>query len=129
MAEETQQARADENAADPAGDKTGAPAAASIGEADVRHVAKLARLAVPDADLPRLAGQLESILGYVAQIRQVDVAGVPPTAHALRVTNVLRDDAVAPALPTEAVLRNAPAAEPPFFKVPKVIGGDEDSAG
>ena len=108
-----------------------APTAAStqISEADVRHVAKLARLAVPEADLPRLAGQLESILGYVAQIRQADVSGVPPTAHALPLTNVLRDDAVGPALPLDAVLRNAPAADAPFFKVPKVIGGDEDSAG
>ena len=98
-------------------------------EADVRHVAKLARLAVTDAEVAKFAGQLETILDYVAKVREVDVAGVAPTAHPLPITNVFREDVVGPALPLEAVLRNAPDAETPFFKVPKVIGGDEDSAG
>ena len=105
------------------------PTETALTESDVRHVAKLARLAVTDAEVHRFAGQLESILAYVAQIREVDVAGVTPTAHPLPITNVFRDDTVGPALPLEAVLRNAPDAESPFFKVPKVIGGDEDGAG
>jgi aspartyl-tRNA(Asn)/glutamyl-tRNA(Gln) amidotransferase subunit C len=50
-------------------------------------------------------------------------------AHALPVQNVLRADVPAPGLPIEQVLQNAPATDGPFFKVPKVIGGDEDSAG
>ena len=103
--------------------------AAVLSDDDVRHVAKLARLAIPDAQIHRYAEQLQGILGYVAKIGQVDVEGVKPTAHALPLRNVLRRDAVGPMLPVEQVLRNAPDSDPPFFKVPKVIGGDEDSAG
>jgi aspartyl-tRNA(Asn)/glutamyl-tRNA(Gln) amidotransferase subunit C len=96
---------------------------------DVRHVAKLSRLAPNDQQLARFTGQLESILEYVAKIGQVDVSGVEPMAHALPLANVLREDVVQPALPVEKVLQNAPQTDGPFFKVPKIIGGDEDSAG
>ena len=65
----------------------------------------------------------------MAKLSEVDVAGVEPMAHALPLHNVLRDDVVEPSLPVEQVLRNAPETDGPFFKVPKVIGGDEDSAG
>jgi len=95
----------------------------------VRHVAMLARLAIPEDRVPRLASQLESILEYIAKLNSVDVTGVEPMAHALPVFNVLREDVVEPSLPLEKVLANAPDTEPPFFKVPKVVGGDEDSAG
>ncbi len=97
--------------------------------AGVKHVAKLARLALPEAELPRFTQQLGSILEYVEQLKQVNVDGVEPMAHAVRLTNVLRDDEPQPALPTEIVLQNAPDTDGPFFKVPKVIGGDEDSTG
>ena len=96
---------------------------------DVRHVAKLARLALSDDQLQRLTPQLESILGYVAKIRQADVSGVEPMAHALPLHNVFREDVVEPSLPLEKVLQNAPQTDGRFFKVPKIIGGDEDSAG
>jgi aspartyl-tRNA(Asn)/glutamyl-tRNA(Gln) amidotransferase subunit C len=95
----------------------------------VRDVAKLARLALDQPQLDRLAGQLESILEYVAHVGEVDVANVEPMAHAVPLANVLRDDVVGPSLPLEMVLQNAPDTDGPFFKVPKVIGGDEDSAG
>ena len=100
-----------------------------ISSDDVKKVARLARLALDDAQLAKLTSQLEGILGYVAKIQQVDVSGVEPMAHALPLHNVLRDDEVGPALPLEKVLQNAPDTDGPFFKVPKVIGGDEDSAG
>jgi aspartyl-tRNA(Asn)/glutamyl-tRNA(Gln) amidotransferase subunit C len=96
---------------------------------DVRKVARLARLALPEDRLEKLTGQLEGILGYVNQIGKADVSGVEPMAHALPVSNVFRDDVVTPSLPLEKVLQNAPDTDGPFFKVPKVIGGDEDSAG
>jgi aspartyl-tRNA(Asn)/glutamyl-tRNA(Gln) amidotransferase subunit C len=95
----------------------------------VRHVARLARLELSDDRLARLTPQLESILHYVAKISEVDVSGVEPMAHAVPLCNVLRDDAVEPSLPLEQVLQNAPDTDGPFFKVPKIIGGDEDSAG
>ena len=101
----------------------------AISPEQVRHVAKLARLALDEPQLDRFAGQLESILEYVAHIGEVDVADVEPMAHAVPLANVLRDDVVGPSLPLDQVLQNAPATDGPFFKVPKVIGGDEDSAG
>ena len=100
-----------------------------ISPEQVRHVAKLARLHLDAPELQRLEGQLESILEYVAKVREVDVTGVEPMAHALPLANVLREDVVEPSLPVEKVLQNAPASDGPFFKVPKIIGGDEDSAG
>ena len=100
-----------------------------LGPDQVRHVAKLARLAIPEARIEKISGQLESILHYIDKIGAVNTEGVEPMAHALPVKNVLREDAAEPGLPIEAVLRNAPETDERFFKVPKVIGGEEDSAG
>lgn len=105
------------------------PSKAGLTLDDVRHVATLSRLALSDEHLSRLTGQLESILGYIDKLKEVDVTGVEPMAHALPLHNVLREDVVEPSLPVEKVLQNAPDTDGPFFKVPKVIGGDEDSAG
>jgi aspartyl-tRNA(Asn)/glutamyl-tRNA(Gln) amidotransferase subunit C len=105
------------------------PDVQSISLDDVKHVAKLARLWLDETHLRRLAGQLEPILSYVNKMAAVDVAGVEPMAHALPLHNVLREDVVQPSLPLDKVLANAPATDGPFFKVPKVLGADEDSAG
>jgi len=96
---------------------------------DVKHVAKLARLWLDEAHLRRLAGQLEPILNYVNKMATVDVSNVEPMAHALPLHNVFREDVVEASLPLDKVLANAPATDGPFFKVPKVLGADEDSAG
>jgi aspartyl-tRNA(Asn)/glutamyl-tRNA(Gln) amidotransferase subunit C len=95
----------------------------------VKEVAKLARLELPPERLAKLTVQLENILEYVAKIGEVDMTNVEPIAHALPLHNVLREDVVEPSLPLDKVLQNAPESDGPFFKVPKVIGGDEDSAG
>jgi aspartyl-tRNA(Asn)/glutamyl-tRNA(Gln) amidotransferase subunit C len=102
---------------------------AKITIGDVRHVAKLARLDLDERHLQTFTGQLESILGYVAKIGQVDISGIEPMAHAIPLANVLREDVVQPGLALDKVLQNAPETDGPFFKVPKIIGGDEDSAG
>ena len=96
---------------------------------DVKHVAKLARLALPDEKLNQFSGQLAGILGYIDKMAQVDTTGVEPMAQPLPTHNVLRDDVPTAPLRLDQTLQNAPDADPPFFKVPKVIGGDEDSAG
>lgn len=101
----------------------------SITPDQVRHVAKLARLALAEEKLAGFSGQLGAILGYIGKLSEVDVAGVEPMAHASGLVNVLREDVVKPSLPVEKVLANAPESDPPYFKVPKVLGGDEDSAG
>lgn len=105
------------------------PEPQTITLADARHVATLARLALDDAHLQRLTSQLGSILEYVNQIGRVDVAGIEPMAHALPLHNVFREDVIEPSMPLEKVLMNAPDTDGPFFKVPKVLGADEDSAG
>lgn len=96
---------------------------------DVRHVAKLARLDLSEQELERYTQQLGSILHYVNKISELDVTDVPPMEHALPLHNVLRDDIPEPALPVEKALSNAPQRDGDFFSVPKILGGDEDSAG
>src|SRR4051812_41851116 len=91
----------------------------------VRDVAKLSRLSLSDAQLNKYAGQLEAIRGYVAKIAQADCEGIEPMAHAVPLSNVLRDDVIEPSLPLEVVLQNAPDTDGPFFKVPKILGGGE----
>ena len=101
----------------------------SLSDDQVRHVAKLARLAIADEKIHGYAVELQKILGYVDKLAEVDIEGVEPTAHAVPKQNVFRDDTVGDQLTVEQVLQNAPDSDPPFFKVPKVLGGDEDSAG
>jgi aspartyl-tRNA(Asn)/glutamyl-tRNA(Gln) amidotransferase subunit C len=91
-------------------------------EEQVRHVAKLSRLRLSDEEVHRFAEQLSAVLEHVAKLNELDVEGVEPMAHAMDVSNVLREDEPTPAMPVESVLANAPDADPPFFKVPKVIG-------
>ena len=88
---------------------------------DVRKVAKLARLNLPDEQIATYTGQLESILGYVSQLEQVDTKGVPETTRAVEVTNVTRQDGVNPTPVREEILNQAPQREGDFFRVPKIL--------
>ena len=92
-----------------------------LDEKQVRHVAKLARLKLTDADVPRFSQQISSILQYIAQLQQVNTTGFEAMSHPLPLTNVLRDDEVKPSLPVQQVLQNAPSSEGPFFTVPQVL--------
>jgi aspartyl-tRNA(Asn)/glutamyl-tRNA(Gln) amidotransferase subunit C len=89
---------------------------------EVAHLARLARLALDDGELDRLAGQLDVILGAVAKIAEVtDAADVPPTSHAVPLENVTRPDLVIPSLDREQVLAGAPSAEDGRFRVPRIL--------
>ena len=88
---------------------------------DVRKVAKLARLDLPEDKVTTYTGQLESILEYVGQLERVDTEGVPETTRAVEVTNVTREDAVAPTPVRELILNQAPLREGDFFRVPKIL--------
>ena len=88
---------------------------------DVRKVAKLARLNLPDDKIATYTGQLESILGYVSQLEQVDTTGVPETTRAVEVTDVTRQDGVDPTPVREEILNQAPQREGDFFRVPKIL--------
>ena len=88
---------------------------------DVRKVAKLARLNLPEDKIATYTEQLESILGYVSQLEQVDTTGVPETTRAVEVTNVTRQDGVNPTPVREDILNQAPQREGDFFRVPKIL--------
>ena len=88
---------------------------------DVRKVAKLARLDLPEDTIATYTGQLERILGYVDQLQAVDTEGVPPTTRAVEVLNVTRADTVVPTEVREDLLDQAPQREGDFFRVPKIM--------
>ena len=88
---------------------------------DVKYVAHLARLSLTAEEEETLATQLSSILGYVEKLKEVDVTGVEPTAHAFPLVNVTRPDEVRPSMTHEDALRNAPAQANGLFIVPKIV--------
>ncbi|MBA3417505.1 MAG: Asp-tRNA(Asn)/Glu-tRNA(Gln) amidotransferase subunit GatC [Geodermatophilaceae bacterium] len=98
---------------------------ASISREEVAHLARLARLAVTDAELDVFAGQLDIIIGSVARVGEVAADDIPPTSHALPVTNVLRPDELRPSLARDEVLAAAPAAEDGRFRVPRILDDPE----
>ena len=82
------------------------------------HVAHLARLELPDAELGRLGAQLNDILAAVSKVSELDLSDVPPTSHPLDLVNVWGEDEPRPSLTVEEALANAPEREGDFFKVP-----------
>jgi aspartyl-tRNA(Asn)/glutamyl-tRNA(Gln) amidotransferase subunit C len=92
-----------------------------IGRDDVAHLARLARLAVTEDELDLFAGQLDVILAAVARVGEVAAADIPPTTHAVPLSNVLRPDTVVPSLPRDAVLAGAPSVEDDKFRVPRIL--------
>ena len=92
-----------------------------ISEAQVEHVAQLARLALSDEEKQRLTEQLNAILTYMEQLNEVPTEGVEPTAHVLDLMNVFRDDIVHKTLSADAALANAPETAQHFFVVPRIV--------
>jgi aspartyl-tRNA(Asn)/glutamyl-tRNA(Gln) amidotransferase subunit C len=90
-------------------------------EIDVKYVAHLARLALSPEEEQKMGAQLGNILGYIEKLKEVDVSGVEPTAHAFPLVNVTRPDEVRPSLSQEEALRNAPAHANGLFMVPKIV--------
>jgi aspartyl-tRNA(Asn)/glutamyl-tRNA(Gln) amidotransferase subunit C len=88
---------------------------------DIEYVANLARIELTPEEKSTLGGQLEHILTYIEQLREVDVSGVEPTAHAFPVVNVTRADETTPGLPHDDALRNAPQQAGGLFVVPKIV--------
>jgi aspartyl-tRNA(Asn)/glutamyl-tRNA(Gln) amidotransferase subunit C len=95
-----------------------------ISSADVAHVARLARLQLSEAELERMREALSRILGYIDKLSALDTAAVEPTAHAVPLVNVMREDEVEPPSPRDEMLANAPDPAGEFFRVPRII---EDS--
>jgi aspartyl-tRNA(Asn)/glutamyl-tRNA(Gln) amidotransferase subunit C len=94
----------------------------AISREEVAHLAHLARLDVTDDELDRFAQQLDVILQSIKRINEVAADDIPPTSHAVEMTNVYRDDVPVPSLPRADVLAGAPDAADDRFRVPRILG-------
>lgn len=91
---------------------------------DVDSVANLARLELTDEEKNSLSADMEGIVSYVDMLSELDVDGIEPTAHAVPLTNVLRDDQAGESFPRDVFIANAPdSIDDELIKVPKVIDG------
>ncbi len=93
----------------------------SISREEVRHIASLARLKLSEEEITLYTKQLSDIIGYVDQLKELDVENVKPMSHVLDMVNVMREDKALPSLSREEVFRNAPDHDNEHFNVPKVI--------
>lgn len=93
----------------------------SIDTDTARRVAHLARIAVTEADLPRLASELSGILSFMEQLNEVDVTGIEPMTSVTPMRLKRREDVVTDGNMADAILKNAPDAREGFFAVPKVV--------
>jgi len=93
----------------------------SIGAAEIKGIARLARIAIDEADIARYAGQLSQILSYVEAMNAVDTTGVEPLAHAIDAIAVTRPDAVTEAVDRAALQAGAPQVQEGYYLVPRVI--------
>jgi aspartyl-tRNA(Asn)/glutamyl-tRNA(Gln) amidotransferase subunit C len=92
----------------------------AITKEDVLHVAKLARLEIPEEEIDRIRDQLGAILEAVGKVGELDLADVEPTSHPLDLVNVWAEDEPRPSLPREEALKNAPDPADGAFRVPAV---------
>lgn len=93
----------------------------AITRAEVAHLAKLARLDLREDELDHFAAQLDVIIGAVARVGEVAADDIPPTSHSLPLTNVFRENVVAPTLTPQEALAGAPATEGDRFRVPRIL--------
>jgi aspartyl-tRNA(Asn)/glutamyl-tRNA(Gln) amidotransferase subunit C len=93
----------------------------SVNTEQVRHIAKLARIAMSDGEVEALVPELNAIIGWVEQLAAVDTDGVEPLTAVIDLKLRLREDKVTDGNVRDAILANAPQAEHGFFAVPKVI--------
>ena len=92
-----------------------------ITEAEVRHVASLAKLALTEEELRRVGRELNRILDYFAQLQELDTSDIPITSHAIPLVNVYREDEVGESLSPEEAVQNAPDGVDGYFRVPRIV--------
>ena len=92
-----------------------------ISREEVLHIALLARLGLTDEEVDRLSEQLSNILENFEILQQIDTTDIPPTTQSIALQNVVSDDSIAPSLPSNEVLANAPQKEGDLFKVRAVL--------
>jgi aspartyl-tRNA(Asn)/glutamyl-tRNA(Gln) amidotransferase subunit C len=87
----------------------------------VKHIARLARLSLSEAEEERFSQQLGSILQYMEKLNELDTSGIEPTSHVIEMNNVMREDMLWSCLPRDSALANAPERFGNFYRVPKII--------
>lgn len=100
----------------------------AISEDQVKHVARLAKLAFPDADLHQFTNQMSNIIDLFQELAEVDTTGVAVTSNVTDNVNVMRKDVAIPGMDRAELLRNAPESENGFIKVPAIIDNGEAGA-
>jgi len=93
----------------------------ALDPATVRRIAMLARIRVDDAEVATLAGELNTILGWIEQLNEVDITGVDPLTGATHMAMKMREDVVTDGGYRDRILSNAPDRNGEFFAVPKVV--------
>jgi aspartyl-tRNA(Asn)/glutamyl-tRNA(Gln) amidotransferase subunit C len=88
---------------------------------EVLHIARLARVGLTETEIDRFCEQLSHLLEHFEVLQKVDTEGVPPTAQSIALQSVMRADAVAPSLPADDILANAPRREGGYFRVRAVL--------
>ena len=97
---------------------------------DVRYVADLARLELTDSEIQRYGHELEAVLDYMAHLRELDLEGIEPMAHAVPRQNILRDDIPIACMDRSLIIDNAPvAAEDQYIIIPPVFDDDAEEVG
>ena len=93
----------------------------SVTKKDVEHVAKLARLGLTESEKDLFTGQLSSILEFADNLKKLDTSNIEPSAHAIPMKNVMREDKAIPCQNTADILANGPEVEANMFKVPRIM--------
>ena len=93
----------------------------SVDAATVRRIARLSRIELPEADVPAMQGEINAILGFVAQLGEVDVDGVAPMTSVTPMALKMREDVISDGGKADKVTANAPQTEDHYFLVPKVV--------
>jgi aspartyl-tRNA(Asn)/glutamyl-tRNA(Gln) amidotransferase subunit C len=88
---------------------------------EVKHIAKLSRLALSEEEAGEYASQLSQIIEFVEQLNSLDTSSVEPTSHVMQISNVMVEDIPGASLSREEALRNAPDSDGRFYRVPKII--------
>ncbi len=99
---------------------------ARITRAEVERVASLARLSLSDEEAETLVGELDSLLGYVESLQELDTSGIAPTSHPISLPTPMRDDRLVGVMDPELAVANAPESAETAFVVPKVIDSEAE---
>lgn len=88
---------------------------------EIKHIANLSRLTVPENEMEKFTEQFNQILNYADILQKIDTKGIEPTPYVLPISNVLREDVIREGVSHEEALKNAPEVHAGGFKVPRVI--------